>query len=302
MGWLLLGIVIGIGLPVQTGVNTRLRDQLGTWRASCTSFAIGSGCLLVGWGVTAPMVRPVAWAQLACQPGWLWLGGLLGVAYLTGNLLLFLRLGAVQTVLFPIAGQVLMGLLIDQFGWFQAARVPLTGWRVAGALLVMAGITLTVITPQSPRVTTQPRAWGWQLLGILLGMLSASQTAINGRLGLVLHSAVAAALISFLVGTAALALIVGLARTSTPVHHPVTPWWAWTGGFLGALYVLGNVSLMQRLGTGLTVMIVLVGLVTGSLLIDQLGWLGAPKRAVTSRQLVGLSLMLIGVAAIRLIG
>lgn len=48
----------------------------------------------------------------------------------------------------------------------------------------------------------------WRAFGVLAGMLSAVQTAINGHLGQVLHSAVAAALVSFLVGTLGLVLVV----------------------------------------------------------------------------------------------
>ena len=38
-----------------------------------------------------------------------WVGGLLGVCFLTGNLLLLPRLGAALTVVMTVAGQIIMG-------------------------------------------------------------------------------------------------------------------------------------------------------------------------------------------------
>ena len=42
-----------------------------------------------------------------------WVGGLLGVCFLTGNLLLLPRLGAALTVVMTVAGQIIMGVIID---------------------------------------------------------------------------------------------------------------------------------------------------------------------------------------------
>ena len=45
-----------------------------------------------------------------------WVGGLLGVCFLTGNLLLLPRLGAALTVVMTVAGQIIMGVMIDTLG------------------------------------------------------------------------------------------------------------------------------------------------------------------------------------------
>lgn len=134
-------------------------------------------------------------------------------------------------------------------------------------------------------------------------MLSAVQTAINGHLGQVLHSAVAAALVSFLVGTLGLVLVVLALRPKwqlTAQKRATAPWWMWLGGIVGALFVLGNAFLVPQIGTGLAVVIVLVGLMIGSLLIDQFGWLESQRNPLTLAQLLGLIVMIAGVALIRL--
>ncbi|MGA3392004.1 orotate phosphoribosyltransferase [Lactiplantibacillus pentosus] len=59
-------------------------------------------------------------------------------------------------------------------------------------------------------------------------------------------------------------------------------------------------AVQAAVGTGLAVVIVLVGLMAGSLLIDQFGWFASKRNPVTGAQLLGLLVMILGVALIRL--
>ncbi|VDG18396.1 DMT family transporter [Lactiplantibacillus mudanjiangensis] len=309
---ILIGLTIGIGLPIQTSINSRLRDSVGSpFLASLVSFTIGTVFLAI---VTLTLDHTLLFSAglFASQPWWLWLGGLFGVIYLTGNILLFPKLGSVQTVIMPVLGQILMGLLIDNYGWFDSKVTALTVTRGLGALLVLLGVICTVALSnylanrhQVAETKPAPGLWLWRLTGVLTGMLSASQTAVNGHLGVVLGSSLEAALVSFFVGAVALLLIVLVTRTpvqlATPASATHNPWWMWVGGLIGALYVLGNVVLVPIVGTGLAVVIVLVGLMAGSLLIDQFGWLGAKRHPITMVQVVGLVIMIVGVVLIRLV-
>jgi transporter family-2 protein len=74
----------------------------------------------------------------------------------------------------------------------------------------------------------------------------------------------------------------------------------WIGGVIGALFVFGNAYLVPIIGTGLAVVIILVGQMTGSLLVDQFGLLESNKNPVTPIQIVGILIMIAGVALIRL--
>ncbi|GAA2179705.1 DMT family transporter [Brooklawnia cerclae] len=312
----LLGLTIGVGLPVQTSINTRLRRSVGSpFVASLVSFLVGTVFLIV---VTLAGRHSVLFpaSLLTEQPTWLWLGGLFGVVYLTGNILLMPRLGAVQTVVMPVFGQVLMSLLIDNFGWFAAATRPLAPLRAAGGLLVLLGV-VGVVSPGGrtparggdPATTARapggdtPGLWLWRLLGVVAGMFSAAQTAVNGHLGAVVGSKLEAAFVSFLVGTLVLIVVVALSRTPlrlTRVADAPHPWWMWLGGIIGAVFVLSNVYLVAEVGTGLAVIIVLIGLMVGSLLIDQFGWFGAKRSPITPIQAVSLLVMIAGAALIRL--
>lgn len=308
---IVIGLVIGILLPMQTSVNSRLRTIVGSpFVASFLSFAIGTTfltlmLLLTGqsFGIESSIFR--------AEPLWMWSGGLLGVIFLTGNILLFPRLGSVQTVIMPIFGQILMGLLIDHFGWFNSAVNVLTPWRVFGALLVLLGVVGTVALTEwinrrrGKLVASSQTGTGnlnaWRLVGIGTGMMSATQTAINGYLGTVLESALKGALVSFVVGTVTLLLILLVLRPNVERGGlRGQPWWMWLGGIIGALFIGGNVLIVPMVGTGIAVVIVIVGLLCGSLLIDRFGWFGAAKNPVTGIQLVSLLVMVIGIMLIRL--
>ncbi|WP_233449205.1 DMT family transporter [Levilactobacillus suantsaii] len=311
---IVMGVVIGLILPLQTSINSRLRQSVGSpFMASLISFTVGSGFLAV---ITLLIDHRLFFTPhlFSQQPAWLWLGGVFGVVYLTGNILLFPKLGSVQTVILPMFGQILMGLLIDNFGWFHAKVSPFTTVRGGGALLVLLGVIVTVALSDwllkrraaldaAPTTTASASLWLWRLLGIGAGMLGAAQSAINGHLGLVLRSSLDAAFISFFVGALTLLVINLLLRSSRQLTQPTdrpNPWWMWVGGVIGALFVLGNVYLVPILGTGLTVVIVLVGLMGGSLLIDNFGWLESQRNPVTLVQIVGLLIMVGGVALIHL--
>ena len=146
---ILLGILVGLALPVQTSVNNKLRDKVGTpYNASLVSFIISTvflACLLLvtGQGFHLPM------DQLAGEPFWVWLGGLCGVVFLTANVILLTKLGSAETVILPVLGQLLMGLLVDSLGLFRAQQIPLTPLRAVGAVLVLAGVMVVAWSGQA---------------------------------------------------------------------------------------------------------------------------------------------------------
>ena len=306
---ILIGLIIGIGLPMQTSINSRLKVSVGSpFVASLISFSLGTLFLaLITLLIDKSLLFP--FNLFGKEPFWLWIGGLLGVIYLTSNILLFPKLGSVQTVIMPILGQIIMGLIIDNFGLFGSLVQPLNWSRIVGAILVVIGVigavSINQIIVYRHKKFLPEKAnnlWFYRLIGIVMGMFSATQTAINGHLGIVLNSSVKAAFVSFFVGTISLIIIVTIIHLNLSFQkNKDTPWWIWLGGFIGALFVLGNVYLVPKIGTGLAVVIVLVGLIVGSLLIDQFGWFNSTKNPITFAQIMSLLIMIFGVIIIRLL-
>ena len=299
----LYGILAGFIMPMQTSINSRLRRSLGTpFRASGVNFFVGLCFLII---LSFILGDGVPFRQLHGLPVWMFLGGFCGVTVLTGNLVLFPILGATQTIVFPLFGQIVMGILIDTFGWFRGDVVPLTLWRVLGAALVFAGVVIVALggsaEEKADTTRTQTELWGARLFGVAFGTLGAVQTAVNGQLGKVLDSPVQSSMVNFFVGTCLLGLICLFGHRKAPTPTFQGPWWMWVGGCLGGGFVMFNVYLQHMLGTGLTVILNLIGLTAGGMFVDKTGVLESPKKPVTLQRVLGVVIMLVGAAMIRLL-
>lgn len=252
-------------------------------------------------------------AQLLNEPAWIWIGGICGLVFLTGNILLFSKLGGVQTVVLPVLGQILMGLIIDNFGLFYSQKTPLSVFRIAGAVMVILGVVLVSMAKENKTASEKLQKsesttlWIWRAFGIFAGMLSATQIAVNGYLGKVVGSPIKASAISFTVGIIFLAIICIVLHfkngksESFKNESAKNPWWMWIGGILGGLYILANVYLSRIVGTGMTVIILLIGSTTGGILVDHFGMFESPKKPINAQKILGVLIMILGAAAIKLL-
>jgi transporter family-2 protein len=144
--------------------------------------------------------------------------------------------------------------------------------------------------------------WLYIPLAVVAGAALPVQFSINAQLRGWLHgSAVVAAAVSFFVGTIALVLIAVILRepwSGGAVRY--VPWWLWTGGLIGAFYVLSSIILLPRLGAAATVAFVLGGQVVASIVLDNFGWLNVPKHELSPGRLVGAALIAGGVALVQI--
>lgn len=304
---ILVGLIIGTWEPVQTSMNSRLKIALGSPYLS-SLFSFGTGAVILGIANLAiyHTLNLFPNQLFMSQPLWFWLGGVFGAIYVTSNILLFPNLGSVQTAIMPILGQILMGLIIDNFALFGSLHRPLTFIKALGATLVILGV-VGAVTLNRQRQKNNDRSKSkslifWRLLGIIAGMFSAMQTAINGHVGTVTGSLTKSAFLSFLGGSITLLIVLLLIRPPFKYQKAKkgNPWWMWTSDIIAILCVLGNAYIVPILGTGLAVIIILVGVISGSLLIDKLGLLASKKRPVTVFQVLSLLVMISGVILIRI--
>lgn len=144
MNWLLIVLVAlaGAMLPLQALINGRLGQATGSGVfASMVSFVIGTIALLL---VTVAM-RPAlpGFGQAAHFPAWIWLGGLLGAAFVVIATIAAPRLGAAALISVVVFGQMISSITLDHYGVLHAAQ-PVNMTRVAGCLLVAVGALLVV--------------------------------------------------------------------------------------------------------------------------------------------------------------
>lgn len=133
---LLGGLAVGIQGPIAGAMGQRV-GGLGSSFVVHVSGAILSGLLLAARG--GEMIqnwRILPWYMLGS-------GGFGVILYLT-LMHTLPRLGATTAIALIIVGQLAMGMLIDQFGWFGVSVRPIDGWRVAAAVLLLAGGYLMV--------------------------------------------------------------------------------------------------------------------------------------------------------------
>ncbi len=138
---MLIGLVVGALPPLQFGVNTTLAKALGSpLRGGLISFFVGTVAILIAVALFAPR----GWlplSKLAGLPWWVYTGGLMGAVFVLTSIVLTPRLGAVLVMLF-IVGQLVSGLVLEQFGWLGYPHHPLNAGRVVGVLLLLGGVVL----------------------------------------------------------------------------------------------------------------------------------------------------------------
>ena len=134
-------------------------------------------------------------------------------------------------------------------------------------------------------------------LAIGVGIAMALQTALNAQLREYLHSPLQAALLSFLVGTIALVVLVFFQSGQKPSLESLThiPWFLWLGGFLGVYAITSSIFTVPKLGFLTLSGLIIFGQIVMSMLLDQFGWLGIEKTAISWQRFLGAMIIFLGV-------
>ncbi|TRN40362.1 EamA-like transporter family protein [Staphylococcus pseudintermedius] len=302
---LILGLVAGAVIPVQTSINSRLsRFTQSSLYASAISFTVGTLLLVILNFILNPhLLTAEAFGHYHFDYYW-YVGGLMGVIYLTGNMILLPRIGASLTVVTTITGQILMSMLIDTFGWFNVDVQALHVMKVLGIVLLLIGIILMNLQKNAKQLAQSDHNGPWMLSGMIIGFTPPIQTAINSHLGQTLHSPFFASLVSFTVGASALIILTLMLHRHVKIHttseqHGPLKWWHFIGGALGVIFVTTNIILTPVIGVTFTLITVMVGQIIMGLLIDHFGLFGVPHRHITKQRLLGFMLIIIAIIIIQ---
>jgi len=107
--------------------------------AALISFAVGTAGLLLVWLASGNRPGVSAFARV---PWYAWLGGFYGATFVAVAAYAAPKIGLGSLITIGIAGQIAMALWLDHIGALGLPRDPLSLGRVAGALLVIAGVVL----------------------------------------------------------------------------------------------------------------------------------------------------------------
>ena len=139
------------------------------------------------------------------------------------------------------------------------------------------------------------------LLAALAGASIVVQQALNANLRLALSSAVWSGFVSYLVGLVCMALLALALRDPVPSAGLAAriPWWAWSGGLFGAIFIGLSIYLVPQLGAATFIALLVAGQMIASVTVDHFGWLGVAQRSFDLPRLVGVALLVGGVVLIR---
>ena len=139
------------------------------------------------------------------------------------------------------------------------------------------------------------------VFALLAGVGLPLQAAINVRLRELLGNPLRASLGSFAVGSILLFVATLAIRQPFPAMGTIVraPWWLWTGGIVGAFYILGTIVVVPRLGSAFTFALIVAGQMAMSIVIDRFGLFGVPQSPFSLTRLAGAALLVGGVLLVR---
>ena len=137
---------------------------------------------------------------------------------------------------------------------------------------------------------------------MVMGVGLSVQPLLNARVAAAAAHPLYGAMLSVLISTLTLGVMAVLLRIRWPDVRGLAalPTWSFSGGLIGAFIVLAALVAAPRLGATTTTALFITGQLTGSLLLDQFGWLGVPEHPLDLKRALGVLCLVAGVTLIRL--
>lgn len=138
------------------------------------------------------------------------------------------------------------------------------------------------------------------LLAVGAGVSVLVQQVLNANLRAELGSASWSGLVSYTLGVACMLGLVAVLRDPIPSSAVIArvPWWAWSGGMFGAIFIGLAIVLVPKLGGAAFVALLVTGQMMAALAFDHYGWLGLAHRPIDLPRVVGVALLVGGVLLI----
>ena len=134
----------------------------------------------------------------------------------------------------------------------------------------------------------------------LAGALNAVQSGSNAELVKSLGRPWLVALAVSLVTTAVFVVAVVLGGLRAPPQGAMgsPPWWAWTGGVCGALYVTSTLFFARQMGAGLFTGLTITAGIIVSIALDHFGLVGFRQHTAGTLRVTGAALMIAGLVLV----
>lgn len=127
---------VGLLLSLQNLFNYKVDQKAGMWTTTTLILALGfASSFLLGLGFEGAGMFRLEGAQI-----WHGFSGLIGIGIVTCIVQGIKRLGPTYAISILLCAQLAFAMIWDSLGLFGLERIPLEPTKVAGVLLLVAGI------------------------------------------------------------------------------------------------------------------------------------------------------------------
>jgi len=268
----ILAALSGVMIALQTRANGELSHRIHNGvEAALVSF--GSGLVIISIiAVFHPAIktgirnlRGAGAREEIAQ--WKLLAGALGGSFVAIQANTVPLIGVAIFSVASIAGQTSVSLIVDRIGLTGGGKKLISGRRVAAAVLTVLAVLVSVID----RIDAKNLSLFAVLLGTIAGAVVGVQRALNGEINEYSHQSFATSLLNFITGTSLLVLLILGGIVIGKIHLvalPNGPWWIYTGGVIGVIYIAFTSTIVQHLGVLTFTLFSVGGQLVGSLIID----------------------------------
>jgi transporter family-2 protein len=195
------------------------------------------------------------------------LAGSLGGAFVALQTSVVPLIGVALYSVASIAGQSAVSLLVDRIGLTGGGVKLISPRRIAAAFITVIAVLVSVLD--------KLEADNFQLFALLLALIAGAlvgvQRALNGQINEHSQNSYTTSLLNFITGTSFLTLfiiiLIALGRVELQ-PLPIGPWWIYTGGVIGVIYIAATSLIVQHLGVLTFTLFSVGGQLIASLLLD----------------------------------
>ena len=267
-----LAALSGVMIAFQARANGELSYRLDNApQAALVSFSSGLFFITI-YAVFSPKIKEgIKCLRSAVSGGEIskirLLAGSLGGAFVALQTSVVPLIGVALYSVASIAGQSAVSLLVDRIGLTGGGVKLISPRRIAAAFIAVLAVLVSVID--------KLEADNFQLFALLLALIAGAlvgvQRALNGQINEHSQNSYTTSLLNFITGTSFLTLfiiiLIALGRVELQ-PLPIGPWWIYTGGVIGVIYIAATSLIVQHLGVLTFTLFSVGGQLIASLLLD----------------------------------
>jgi transporter family-2 protein len=268
----LLAALSGAMIALQARANGELSHRLNNGlQAALVSFGSGLLIIFVITLFNSTIKEGIKNLRIAVAnkeiARWKLLAGALGGSFVAIQTQIVPLIGVAIYSVASIAGQTAMSLVVDRIGLTGGGKKLISPRRVLAAFLTVLAVLVSVWD----RIDANNLSMFAVTAGGIAGAIVGIQRALNGQINEYSHQSFTTSLLNFITGTSFLLILIvaGLILGRNELSPlPSGPWWIYTGGVIGVIYIAFTSTIVQHLGVLTFTLFSVGGQLVGSLIID----------------------------------